>query len=111
MMTAVLNERKTAQLMAVKTEGKTYLDAGPPTKSEQHQMNKGSVTTFMGKRDADYLTARIARDRPDILERMKHGDYKSVRAAAIDAGIVKQQTTPHARVDTTMEPVEKQWVP
>jgi hypothetical protein len=39
----------------------------------------------------DYLTARIARDRPDILERMKTGAYKSVRAAAIDAGIVKQR--------------------
>lgn len=29
---------------------------------------------------ADYLTARIARDRPDILEDMKEGKYRSVRA-------------------------------
>jgi len=29
--------------------------------------------------DADYLTARIARDRPDILDRMKTGEYASVR--------------------------------
>ena len=36
----------------------------------------------------EYLTARIARDRPDILERMKAGEYKSVRSAAIDAGII-----------------------
>ena len=40
----------------------------------------------------DYLAARIARDRPDILERMKAGDYTSVRAAAKDAGIVKDPT-------------------
>jgi len=33
--------------------------------------------------DADYLTARIARDRPDILDRMKAGEYKSVRAAPL----------------------------
>lgn len=38
---------------------------------------------------ADYLTARIARDHPDILERMKAGEYTSVRRAALDAGIVK----------------------
>jgi hypothetical protein len=30
---------------------------------------------------AEYYTARIARDRPDILEEMKAGKYKSVRAA------------------------------
>jgi len=48
-----------------------------------------------GGNSTDYLTARIARDRPDILERMKAGTYKSVRAAAIDAGIVKQH--PRAR--------------
>jgi hypothetical protein len=35
-----------------------------------------------------YLAARIARDRPDILERMKAGHYRSVRSAARDAGIV-----------------------
>jgi hypothetical protein len=28
---------------------------------------------------AEYLTARIARDRPDILERMKAGEFLSVR--------------------------------
>jgi len=33
--------------------------------------------------DADYLTARIARDRPGILDRMKAGEYKSVRVAAL----------------------------
>lgn len=38
--------------------------------------------------DLDYLTARIARDRPDILQRMKAGEYKTVRQAAIDAGII-----------------------
>ena len=37
---------------------------------------------------ASYLTGRIARDRPDILEKMKDGKYRSVRAAAIDAGII-----------------------
>ena len=36
----------------------------------------------------DYLVARIARDRPDILARMKLGEYDSARKAARDAGII-----------------------
>lgn len=38
---------------------------------------------------ADYLARRLARNRPDILERMKAGSYTSVRAAAKAAGIVR----------------------
>jgi len=38
-----------------------------------------------------YLVSRIARDRPDVLERMKQGEFLSVRQAAIAAGIVKVQ--------------------
>jgi hypothetical protein len=38
-----------------------------------------------------YLVARIARDRPDVLERMKQGEFLSVRQAAIAAGIVKAE--------------------
>ena len=36
-----------------------------------------------------YLMQRIARDHPDVLERAKQGEFLSVRAAAIAAGIVK----------------------
>ena len=38
---------------------------------------------------SDYLVARIARDRPDILGRMKAGEFTSVREAAREAGIIK----------------------
>lgn len=50
---------------------------------------KGNDVTFpeRGNRSA-YLTARIARDRPDVLARMKQGEFRSVRAAAIEAGII-----------------------
>ena len=37
-----------------------------------------------------YLVARIARDRLDVLERMKKGEFLRVRQAAIAAGIVKE---------------------
>lgn len=42
-----------------------------------------------GSTGAEYLTARIARDHPAILERMKAGEFASVRAAARAAGILK----------------------
>lgn len=72
-----------------------------PTKEEQQERaSKGSDTTLAG-RGADYLTARIARDRPDILERMKAGEFRSVRQAAIEAGIVK--------VPTTLEKLRRLW--
>jgi len=35
-----------------------------------------------------YLLQRLARDAPDILERVKSGEIKSARAAAIEAGII-----------------------
>jgi DNA invertase Pin-like site-specific DNA recombinase len=41
----------------------------------------------------DYLARRLARDRPDVLERMKAGEFKSVRAAAIEAGILPNMPT------------------
>lgn len=40
-----------------------------------------------GPRAVGYLTARIARDHPDIWERMKAGEFSSVAAAARAAGI------------------------
>ena len=36
-----------------------------------------------------YLVAKIARDHPEVLERMKKGEFLSVRAAAIEARILK----------------------
>ncbi len=42
-----------------------------------------------GSTNADYLTARIARDNPQVFGQMKAGKFKSVRQAGIAAGIVK----------------------
>jgi len=53
-----------------------------------------------GGNDSEYLTNRIARDRPDILERMKAGEYRSVRSAAIDAGIIDPDKTKRYQLPT-----------
>jgi hypothetical protein len=52
--------------------------------------NIKSSAMAKGGDDAEYLTRRIARDHPDILERMKAGEFTSVRAAALEAGIRKR---------------------
>ncbi len=53
---------------------------GGDRRSENFQSN--NITLKTRGTAADYLTARIARDNPDILQRMKAGEFKSVRQAA-----------------------------
>jgi len=52
---------------------------GKPGPGRGHK-TPDNVSRLYGN-DPDYLAARIARDHPDILDRMKSGDYPSVRAA------------------------------
>ena len=44
------------------------------------------------RRDSAYFLARIARDHPAILARLKAGEFRSIRAAAIAAGILRVPT-------------------
>ena len=58
---------------------------GGDKKSEQyknHSYNHKNDFSENAGTNADYLIARIARDNPEILEGMKQGKYRSVRAAA-----------------------------
>lgn len=50
-----------------------------------------------GGNSRDYLLRRLARDHPAILERLKAGEFATVRDAAREAGIVKdtRQAPPH----------------
>ena len=41
---------------------------------------------------SSYLLAKLARDKPDYLKRWKSGEFKSVRAACLAAGIIKPQS-------------------
>ncbi len=62
-------------------------------------VNRPSGLSSKYGENADYQVARIARDRPDILDRMKEGEFLSVKAAAIEAGIAKR------RVSIPLDPV------
>lgn len=59
--------------------------------TNQHHRGSSNATSSRS-RDAAYWCDRIARDRPDILAAMQRGEYTSVRAAAIDAGVVKPES-------------------
>lgn len=58
-----------------------------------NQVDNYNLDKTKGGTSAEYLTRKIARDRPDILERMKAGEFRSVRQAAIEAGIIKPKPT------------------
>jgi hypothetical protein len=78
-------------------DGKTVRKHGRPSLLDEA---KGDVITFneTGRgTSAEYLTRRIARDHPDVLSRMQAGEFRSVRAAALEAGIIPRTQT--VRID------------
>jgi len=44
------------------------------------------------KRDSAYWKGRIQQERPDIWEKLEKGEIKSVRAAAIKSGFIRERT-------------------
>jgi len=81
----IIEERKSAEARAERAV--PLAEHGEAGRGRNRVDNVNST----GGNDPNYLTARIARDRPDILDRMKAGEYRSVRAAALEAGIVKER--------------------
>jgi hypothetical protein len=79
---------------------------------DQHgRADQGSNPTLIGNRDAQYLADRIARDYPAILERMKAGEFRSVRAAALEAGIVKPRLQPPDDPAGLARYLRRKWTP
>lgn len=78
--------------MPVDERAKTAAPLAEPNTTNRHNRSVDNVNARPTGNSGDYLTRRIARDRPDILERMKAGEFPSVRQAAIEAGIVKVKT-------------------
>jgi hypothetical protein len=73
---------------------RTVVPLGPP--AGPGRGHKAAKRRSQGGHRQKYLVARIARDRPDVLARMKAGEFTSVRQAAIAAGIVKLATREEA---------------
>lgn len=94
------NERAAA-VMALANITDTASGHGGNRKNQNYQPDNCQVDA--GKQygnSAKDLTARIARDNPEVLEGMKQGKYRSVRAAAIDAGIIDPDKTRRYQLPT-----------
>lgn len=86
-----------AQLQALAKHGGAPRPEGPP---RVDSVNSGESK---GGNRQTYLLRRLARDAPDVLERVKAGEFRSARAAAIEAGIIKP--VPTIRVTSDMQAV------
>jgi hypothetical protein len=84
----MIGKRKDAESQALEAE-ETNLTLREPYRP-QKDSNKGNNVTLIKARgnNADYRTARIKRDYPEIFKRMKAGEFTSVNQAAIAAGFV-----------------------
>lgn len=85
-------QRQTAQELAKDKEVVPLFARGRPKEGEE----KGNNVTFIRGNDASYLVRRLKRDAPDIAAALGRGEYRSARAAAIAAGIVKVPTAMQA---------------
>lgn len=96
---AVRNRIREASERARALNGKTVRKAkgGPLSREDKANLDIVKVSDAGAGNSADYLTRRIARDHPDIFERLQAGEYRSVRAAALEAGIIHR--TQSVRVD------------
>jgi len=75
------------------TEQRTNSESKRGNQNARKEQNDVSNTNVVLRTqpDADYWTARIARDAPDILAEMQRGEHRSVRSAAKKAGLVKER--------------------
>lgn len=65
----------------------------PAHGENQHTLGGDNVTSTERGNSQSYLLRRLKRDAPDLLKQLESGEIKSVRAAAIEAGIVKPVPT------------------
>ena len=78
--------RNAAATMAKAPELMTATEAGK--KGGRGKRGKESIPLSKGP-TVDRLAARLKRDHPAIAARVANGEFKSIRAAALEAGIVK----------------------
>jgi len=88
------NERKRRQVQRMAETARPLQPAENHPGPGRGHTKKPHEKAKAGNR-SDYLVARIARDSPDILERVKAGAFASVREAAREAGIIKDMPLVH----------------
>lgn len=92
-----VNETESRNTIVLRARGAPEGNQNAKKNKEPIEQNKGSIRTFKrGDGHREYLTARITRDHPTIAERLERGEFRSVRQAALEAGIVQRMIqVPH----------------
>jgi hypothetical protein len=123
---SVLQEQEARKARAIAisalSEQPKTVDASPggDRKSNHYNHNNNDLPDRPSRQgtDPEYLMARLARDYPEVVEQVKAGEFPSVRAAAVAAGIVKPRlqftvgpsTTPQAFAGALFERLEPEFL-
>ena len=87
---ALLEQSLTAIEKVKATMAKAPDDAPKRGEVGRGRESRSDNVTSKGRGNGDtYLAARLKRDHPAIAARVANGEFKSIRAAALEAGIVK----------------------
>jgi hypothetical protein len=78
---------------------------GAPVGNDNADKNKPDNVRIDSKKaygnNTDYLLGKLKRDHPEIVQRLEAGEFRSVRQAALEAGIVK----PKYQIEPTVQGV------
>ena len=83
--------RRRLLLQPVARKVRRKFEHGGDSRSEEFQVNNCQLERHQGGTGRDYLLARLYHQHYDIFQRWERGEFRSVRAAAIAAGIGVQQ--------------------
>ena len=86
LLDAIITERRTAQARANDAQLPILTFPGRPTKADSNVCVTNITST-----GADYLLARVRRDAPEVFARVQRGEITSARAAAKEAGFLRER--------------------
>lgn len=66
---------------------------GGDRRSAQVRKDQADIISLKHGTQSAYLQARLRRDAPEVADALERGEFKSARAAAIEAGIIKPVPT------------------
>ena len=84
--------RRRLSLQPVARQVRRKFEHGGDRRSEEFQDDNYNLETTQQGTSSNYLLARLYHQHYDIFERWERGEFRSVRAAAIAAGLVVQQS-------------------
>jgi hypothetical protein len=94
----VARNQLTAERLAERARKASRAEAAPMAEQGQIGNGRSRADNYQGYESraghgtsSDYLLAKLARDCPEYLQRWKAGEFASVRAACLAAGIIKVQ--------------------